>query len=388
MKRIIFLILLTLSHLSAEEMHLNGNSLNPVPVDTKAYEEYQQKNLLESIKRDEMGRKQEQLAQSQSGEVIKVAILGNSAADMQEGFNESVLRDLLKNIKKQNPAAVFFTGNMIYALATESPTPTSQLVDLSTVKNIFGQKVWVREGYFDLALYQKRLAHFAAVVKEELGSTPFYPAMGEIESLDPAALKVFVEQFNIPNAQILEPGQLVYSVVIGNTFFAVIATDSLIEGQIQHKLAPATAQWIDTIFQEEAAKKSRFRFAIGNDPAYSATGTFGIFAGLDKDSEERDRSWNRMKKYEVMTYFSGNDILYDRSYRYGVWQINTGGAGATIDFEGVDETFYHTLLLTIPQKGTSDPVIQVFDREGKKKDDQALTKEAPAINNFRIVAPI
>ena len=90
-------------------------------------------------------------------------------------------------------------------------------------------------------------------------------------------------------------------------------------------------------------------------------------------------------KHHIAAYFSSNEILYDRSFRYGVWQLISGGAGTTHDIKGEeDETFYHYLLLSIPQGTTGDPTVKVFDPDGKNKDEFILTGKPGALFDFRI----
>jgi len=319
---------------------------------------------------------------------ITVAILGDSSLPVDHGgFNDEVLAALLKQIKSRNPAAVFFTGNLVYSLSMPAKNANAEEVQLNVTKNIFGTVVNEDQGIFNAKDFAAKLAQFSQVVQENLGNIPFYPLIGEQEAMGSEAIEVFKNQFKLNNAEILNGTQLVYSVPVGNSLFVALTTDELSSGQretVGPRLAPELLVWLQNVLAGEGSKY-QYRFVLGNDPAYSTTASFGIYQGLDKNRVERDQFWNLLRQYRVTAYFSGNEVLYDRTYRFGVWQLISGGAGATHDYYLKDDTFYHYMMLSIPQQGSKNPRLRVYNLEGKLKDEVALSSQAPPpIFQFRI----
>lgn len=320
----------------------------------------------------------------------KVAILGQSSSEFSDtGFNPDVLATLFQLIKAQNPKAVFFTGDLVYNLTSQSNAESSengQLVDIPPEKNIFGNIVERDTGVYSGQAFKNALERFLVILKENLGTEiPFYPLIGTQESLGADAVEIFRKQFGLNDATVLDSGQLVYTVPIGNALFVVISTDFYANGEpVESSLSQSAWEWLENSVKTEG-EKYPFLFVIGSDPAYSTTAPFGIYNGLDKNKEDRDRFWSLLMEHQVLAYFSGKEVLYDRSHRFGVWQVISGGAGTPHDYTSLeDDTFYHYLLLTIPSKQTQDPKVDIFDNKGEKKDEFTLSRKPPLLFEFRI----
>jgi hypothetical protein len=327
---------------------------------------------------------------SRSTQESHVVILGQSSDETNPvGFNSETLKDLFHLIKFDNPKAVFFNGNLVYSLLNSSdPTKKGELLTLPVQKNIFGEEKGQEIGIYSNQAFNEALINFQQVVTEFLGpDIPFYPLMGTQESLGPDTAEIIRKQFHLENATILESNQLVYTVPIDNTLFLIISTDYYQKEKNEptlHSLSEPLWNWLQETLKNEGSKYA-FRFVIGSDPAYSTSAVFDLYKGLDQNKQDRNRFWRILIDSKVRAYFSGGEILYDRSYRYGIWQIITGGAGTPNNVKDTnDDTFYHFVLLTIPQKPTQDPIVQVFDNEGEIKDDFVLSKEPPFLFDFRI----
>ena len=343
--------------------------------------------LGKDLDRYELIQKNERtLGRFKEGPSLKVAVLGNSSLPIEGvGFNREVLVQLLKQIKKQNPAAVFFTGNLIYSVE-ENSVGEGEEIQFSLVKDIFGKEISQVQGLFNPEQFKKKLNLFSEIVSQNLGDTPFYPLIGEQEAIAPAAIEIFQNHFHLDNALIIDNKQLVYSIALGNSLFITLSCDHLnqeVNEKIEKKILPQTLLWLEKTLKEEGAKY-RFKFVLGCEPAFSTTATFGVYAGLDKNTKERNLFWNLLRLFEVKAYIAGNEVLFDRSYRYNVWQLISGGAGATSEYKLKDDTFYHYLLLTIPQGNIGESALQVFDLEGEKKDDVVLSGKSGAIFQLRI----
>ena len=317
----------------------------------------------------------------------KIAILGNSSQKGAEhGFNQSILRPLLKLIKAQNPKAVFFTGNLVYGLKTDG-LRTDPNAELLKTRNMFGRVDARIYGKFDAEIFKNQLAGFSSLVKEELGTTPFYPLPGEHEAFGPTSLEIFSKEFNITPALVSESASFAYTVAIDNAFFTLFGTDNYdnttnqpLLNQFNEKLLP----WLNTTLNE-ASKKYNYSFVLGNDPAFSTESVFGYPQGIDQNLKSARQFWKALKNDHVTAYFSSSEILYDRSFQRGVWQIISGGAGATApQVTANNKTFYHYLLLYIPQGSVGRAYVEVYDVYGTLRDRFTLTQQAPIIHALRI----
>lgn len=334
--------------------------------------------------------KQHKQAVDQEFKGLNIVILGQSWDENNEiGFNEEVLKDLLQLIQVDQPKAVFFNGNLIYSLVkSEVSTESEKLLEFPAEKNIFGNRLEKEEGFYSSQAFSKALEKFKALLLEYLGEEiPFYPLVGRQEAIGPDIAEVFQQQFDLKNALILDSNQLVYTVPIGNALFIALSTDYYQKDEKTPQfcsISPSAWTWLEETLKSEGDPSS-FIFVVGSDPAFSTSASFDLYQGLDKEESSRNRFWRLLKDRHVNCYFSGGETLYDRSYRYGLWQVITGGAGALLSgFTNKDETFFHYVLLRVPQKPSKDPIIQTFDRAGDEQDKFTLSKHPPALYNLRI----
>lgn len=313
----------------------------------------------------------------------RVAFLGDSANPfLRNGFNQEVLGKLLDRIKAQQPEALFFSGNLIWSLEIPANDYQEGLIKLSPVRDQLGNVAYQPFGIYDSKRFRDQLKRFAAFVKKHLGDIALYPVVGETEAVGPDSLQIFQEQFPIPNSTILDSSQLVYNVSLGNADFTVIslaAYDSSKKALLQQRLTTPLLNWVDATLTTQAQNHT-YLFAVGNEPAFIPGGSFNSYAGDDRSG--RMRFWHLLMRHRVLAYFCSNQPIFDRTYRYGVWQILSGGGGAERDI-GHDEskTFYHYLLLTIPDQGS--PLLQVFDERGRKTDELLISNRLPAVAHFR-----
>jgi len=272
-------------------------------------------------------------------ELLKIVILGNSATFYDsKGYNQAVLSDLLNYIRIVQPDAVFFLGNLLH---------------VEDKKN-----------------YREHLNRFISLIHFYLPNVPFYPLPGAQEVEADNTLSIFKDDFVISDAQLFDSKQLGYAVHVGNALFALIST-RYYENTKQKAVVgilPSELDWLGQTLKKEAGK-NRFSFVMGADAAFSTTSSFGNYLGLDKQQEERNRFWGLLREFNVLAYFSANEILFDRSNRYGIWQLITGGAGAVPDKVWEEEdVFYHFILLNLPQNNVDHPSIEVYDRKGRRRD--------------------
>lgn len=317
----------------------------------------------------------------------KIAILGNSQLKWSpDGFNAKILDALLKQIKKQDPKALFFTGNLVYGLKTEVKDNAAN-PELLQTKNIFGRVVRRIHGIYESALFAKQLEAFANLIKANMGTIPFYPLPGENESLGPDSQEIFRKQFNIPSKQGAEGPNFSYSVPIDNAVFTLLGTDHLDSATnrpVITRFDEALLSWLNKSL-EETSKKYSYSFVLGNDPVFSTESVFGHPQGLDQNLKSARQFWKALWKNHVMAYICGNEVLYDRTFDKGVWQIISGGAGARSPFAiEKDNTFYHYVLIYIPQGPVGKVFLEVYDVNGKLRDRFVLSQQAPIIHDFRI----
>lgn len=309
----------------------------------------------------------------------RVALLGNSAVHFSpKGFNEEILTELLNSIKLHQPDAVFFLGNLVHGLK-DGDTEASRYVQLPEEKDVAGRVFVDKEaGVYDTEAFEQQLDEFSKVVTQTLGGIPFYPVMGDHESIGLDSAEIFKRHFHLDRAQIIDSRQLVYSVPVGNALFLLLSTDYFDQEKnkvSEDRILPGEMEWLKTTLENEGGRY-RFSFVLGSDPAFSTKGSFGIYEGIDRNIEERNRFWRLLKDHNVLAYFSGNEIVYGRTFRYGIWQINTGGAGAIPDYTWKEEdVFFHYVLMTLPHGDKGNPQVEVYDRHGKRRDQFSLTKD-------------
>lgn len=315
----------------------------------------------------------------------KVALLGESYSsdNGSSGINEEVLGQLFTLIRDQHPEAVIFTGNMTLGI----PPPQHQEGDLSadvpvyplTSLDIKGKEKGTKEVGYSSSYFYKQLEAFLELKNRKLGKeTPFYPLIGLREVPGADAASQLLALFKVKSEAPRNASPLAYTFALNNALFILISTADYqlqTDASISHQLNSELLQWLDVTLKANRGKYD-FAFVVGSEPAFSTTVVAGSYQGLDNNEEARNQFWKILVKYRVNAYFCSGEHLYDRTNRYGIWQVISGGAGAPLYRREFDKAFYHYLLLSIPSSKEGVPKIQVYDPQGKLFDEFDL-KAAP-----------
>lgn len=294
----------------------------------------------------------------------RFGFLGEARADdsAEEPINFAVLNQLLDVMQAREVQAIFFAGNLLSGMQTESS---------GLVKPIDEQRVELSLQKFS-TLYE---GIFASKV-------PFYPTLGDRELQIPKSVETFIHDFHLQGA-LVKDGQFLYTVSAGQSFFAVITTDELSQKSqsVEQSFNPFVLEWLNGTLTE-AAKTYKYLFLIGYEPAFPSTTTFS-----KAQTPQRDAFWKILIDHKVLAYFASKEHLFDRSNRFGVWQIITGGGGAPLSQGGGSLPFFHCLVLTIPgedEKNPGAPAIQVIDKEDRVVEEFTLTPTHQPLYEMRI----
>ena len=293
---------------------------------------------------------------------VQIGILGESRGkDFHEDpINLDVLGQLLKALKIREVEAIFFTGNLVAGV--DKKDPLNQPVYNQKLKDSLEQFSVLYNGIFD-------------------DKVPFYPALGDRELLIPNSGQTFIDHFKLEGAIVLG-NELLYTVSIGDAMFAVIATDEIMDGQrsAEEAYSTKTLEWLEKVLRD-GARKHKYLFVVGYEPAFPSTTTYS-----KTNMPQRDAFWKILISNKVLAYFSSKEHFFDRSYRYGVWQIITGGGGAPVNRVGGKQAFYHSLVLTIPESDDekSAPGVQVIDDQGNIVEEFSLSTENQPLYQMRI----
>lgn len=299
------------------------------------------------------------------GKSFNVGILGESRGDeaKDEMVNKDVLSQLLKALKDQKVKAVFFTGNLVSGVENDPENP-------DTPKKLDAKKL------------ADQLKIFGGLYHSILGDTvPLFPAIGDREIAIPGAEQAFLNAFSLTGATLIG-GDLAYTVSVGSAFFAVIATQEFSpdfdssEQAFNYELL----DWLNKVLAD-ASSTHRYRFVIGHEPAFPSSSTYTL-----KNQKQRDAFWKVLVDNGVLAYFASREHLYDRSNRFGVWQIISGGAGAPLNEGGGSNPFFHCLLLNIPAEKDALPKVQVYDVLGQVIDEFELKASQVPLYQMRISA--
>jgi hypothetical protein len=316
-----------------------------------------------------------------------VAILGESYSPENEkfGINVEVLERLFTLINKANPKAVIFTGNMTLGLRKTDNAPVSQL--LKPFLNGSELHGWPYPGYtYESNYFQEELTEFQAIKNKTIGTDiPFYPIIADHEAFGPDAITKVLTMFQMKNQAPPDASPLAYTFAIENSLFILFSTvnyNDTLKTTVSHQIPQSLLYWMEEVLKKEKSRYE-FIFVVGNEPAFSTTSTTGHYDGLDYHNQPRDILWRMLIKYGVTAYFCAKEHLYDRTNRYGVWQIISGGAGAPFYRREFDKAFYHYLILKLPEKGGL-PKVQVFDTEGHLIDEFNLTPTQYPIYQLRV----
>ncbi len=241
--------------------------------------------------------------------------------------------------------------------------------------------------YYDSDLYKKQIESFANLEQSILGAnTPFYPVMGIQDALGSDSKEILVNKFPVKNYVNLGKNQLVYTVALEDSYFIVLTTDffdELLNLPIESQVSQNVLSWLDRELKDKAPYY-HYIFVVGHKPAFSTTATAGEYNGLDKNPLIRDAFWKVLKDNNVLAYFCAFENLYDRSFRDGVWQVITGGAGSPLNKKNIFKAFYHYILLSLPRQVDKPPKAWVIDVNGKIRDTFDLVNSKHPIFQLRI----
>ena len=314
------------------------------------------------------------------------------------GFDRKVLGQLLRLAAKQRPAAVLFTGDLTLGLEKEE---IAGVVDPGDTPASGG---WARDFEYDSKTFERMIKAFKKSAIATLQRTPFYPVVGNHDTVGPDALDVFRRNFGLehPAEGYRDPSHLAYVVSVGTAAFFVIATDyyaTCPPGQTppscnlqEHQLSQPQLDWLDQALARHAGQRL---FVVGHEPAYSAG---NLATGLDTDPAARDAFWAVLQKRGVIAYLCSHQHRYDLSQHGGVWQIVSGGAGADLDdadSSGTgrvptdqctggakikdtsrDTSFFHYMSLRIPNDSTRVAVATIRDCRDRTRAVIPLTPAA------------
>jgi hypothetical protein len=179
---------------------------------------------------------------------------------------------------------------------------------------------------------------------------------------------------------------LIYTFAVGKALFLLFSIaefDAIQKQTVDGEFTSEVLRWIDLTLQRER-KNYSYIFVVGNQPAFSTRAVVDEPVGLDRNPYSRDRFWDILMKHGVTAYFCSLEHLYDRTNRFGIWQIISGGGGSPFYKREFDKAFYHYLLLTIPEAEGSFPKVQVFDIQGNVIDTFELNPNPFPIYQLRI----
>lgn len=306
-----------------------------------------------------------------SQENFKIAILGDSRSDGEagtDGINKEILSKLMEMLKKYDPKAVFFTGDLTLGLEKEDEEDSTDIKNTMPEEDIMGNH-WAKSGFvYNSISFTKQLNTFSEIYKQFAGTIPLYPLIGNHEAVGPDAISIFKEHFKITNAAPIDSLHLAYTVEIGNALFIMLATDyySRRENQlVEHKLSAEQVKWLNKTMEDKS--KFKYKFVMGHEPGYSIKGIKDNKpVGLDKHPEARDVFWKILKDRGANAYICAHEHLYNRSTYESLLQVVSGGAGAPLE-KGTNEAFYHFIILEF--SGNELPKATVIDINGKTRDE-------------------
>jgi hypothetical protein len=285
----------------------------------------------------------------------------------EKSVNKEVLSQLFNELKVRNVQAIFLSGNTVSAV---------EKGEGGHAKPVDNQKL------------QEELLEFSDLYHSKFGNdVPVYPALGDREFVVQGSAKSFIEEFHLQGAKVLG-NELLYTVSAGHAFFAVITTNELMDkhGNVQESFKDSVLEWLDRVLQE-GAKTHKYLFVVGYEPAFPSATTF-----LKEKLPQRDAFWKVLTDNKVLAYITSKEHLFDRSNRYGVWQIISGGGGAPLSQGGGSLPFYHSLILTIPgdqedvekENKPQGPSVQVIDNRGYVIEEFTLGQEHQPLYQMRI----
>jgi hypothetical protein len=290
---------------------------------------------------------------------LHIGIMGESRGDELQGipFNLPLFRQFLSVYNKKEVQAVFFSGNLISA--HERPKLRDRRDEAPIV--------------IDNPTFAAQLKNLSALIQNYLGpNIPFFPVMGDREAAVEGASKSFREVFHLTKSVEFDDVAFAYSVSIGDAFFALIPTDNFNpKHELEKTFSSAMLEWLQQVLKE-AAETHKYLFVVGHEPAFPTKAV--LFLSSVEHLQQRDAFWKILVDNHVLAYFCSHELLFDRSNRHGVWQIISGGAGAPLD-SPKGETFFHILILIVPEDQKTPPSIQLLNEKGEVNDEFELSKQ-------------
>lgn len=293
---------------------------------------------------------------------IQVGFVGETRGDSTKGevINHDLIPALLKTLKDQKVETVFFTGNLISA---EIFKPHANSEDNGNSIEFLP---------VTLEMFTNQLKEFEDLVNANLGNVPFFPVPGDHE--------IRIKGGEVPFKALLiedriETPFIGYTVGAGDAFFAVIQTDWLDpnSGKVRRGFPSQLSNWLQGILKE-ASSRFKYLFVVGHEPAYPNTST--LYKEPEKDLQDRNLFWKVLVDNGVIAYFCSHEHIFDRSNRFGVWQVISGGGGSPNNTEETNQPFFHSLILEIPKNKEKPPTVKVYDRWGQQVSEFKLLQES------------
>lgn len=227
-----------------------------------------------------------------------------------DGINERILRDLLKQISKLDPLPeyIVYPGDLV----SGSRSPERLRSQLEKFKSVF-------TSYFPIEMF------LPTVGNHEVGSVP----------VDLEREKVFAEVFSeyTPDGQLRNYNRTVYYVDLGPIRLILLNSYHY---QESFRITGRQLEWFDAV--SKAHGQHKFVFVHG--PAYPTGAHIG--SSLDRYPEERDRFWKVVDDNYIDIVFPAHEHNYSRrlidssfstrryQYNRDVYQVVTGGGGAPL----------------------------------------------------------
>jgi len=188
----------------------------------------------------------------------------------------------------------------------------------SVVKGILGEGVPLLINTGDMVEYGTLEANwqkFFDIEKELLRSTCFFPTIGNHEITIDIQLVNYKKYFTVPESK--EGGKTYYSFDYGNTHFAVLNTNDLLNFSTMKG-------WLDADLKAASLRPGiEHIFTVMHHGPYSA-------ANHGDNSTVKSEIVPLLKKYNVQMTFAGHDHDYERGEVDGLRYLVAGGGGAPL----------------------------------------------------------
>lgn len=238
---------------------------------------------------------------------FRFVVLGDSRGDNTTPINEKRFRALMENISQlsNKPSFILFTGDMV-----------------SGGGNI-----------------KEKLELWKTVADQYYPIKRIYPAIGNHDGDE----KTFSNAFkHLPREQLKGYLRTAYYFDYGNSRFIVlnsIRNDSS-GGYVVDEQQLA---WLERLLKNS---RKTHHFVMFHVPAYPMGAHYGN--SLDRNPTQRDALWSILDKHHVTAVFVAHEHNYNRriidhsfntktaQYRYGIYQLTLGGAGAPLSGRSED----------------------------------------------------